>query len=162
MQHDLDCTVEQFWQLYFDPAYTLRLHEDALASTSAEITAQSGDLDGGLTRTVRYGQRPDAPGPVKKLFGDEIISTESSTFDAATSTASLVVTPGTMADKTDIRGTISVEALDGGERCRQTFQLDARVKIFGVGPVVERFIERQARDMQTKSVEYMRRQLAAD
>jgi hypothetical protein len=38
----------------------------------------------------------------------------------------------------------------------ETFSLDARVKIFGAGPVVERFIEHQARDMQEKAVAYMR------
>jgi hypothetical protein len=33
------------------------------------------------------------------------------------------------------------------------------VKIFGAGPIVERFIEHQAREMQGKAVEFMRTQL---
>jgi hypothetical protein len=37
--------------------------------------------------------------------------------------------------------------------------LEARVKIFGAGPVVERFIESQARAMQEKSVAFMRNAL---
>ena len=161
MRHQYDCSAERFWELYFDPDYTVRLHGEALGSTSAEITEQAGDLQAGLTRTLRYGQRPDAPGPVKKLFGEEIVSNEVSTFDPATSTTHLVLTPGTMADKTDIRGTITVTPrADGSPGCEETFELDARVKIFGVGPVVERFIERQARDMQTKSADFMDRELA--
>jgi hypothetical protein len=160
LNDEFPCTAEQFWTLYFDPEYTIRLHREALGSTSAEVTKQSGSLASGLDRTLRYGQRPDAPGPVKKLFGEEIITTEASHFDPKASTSTMVLTPGTMADKTDIRGSIHVEDHDGG--CRQRFELEAKVKIFGVGPVVERFIERQARDTQGKAVAYMKQELAKD
>jgi 6-phosphogluconate dehydrogenase (decarboxylating) len=67
------------------------------------------------------------------------------------------MTPGTMANKTQIEGRIAL-ARQGG--CTlETFHLDARVKIFGAGPIVERFIEQQARDMQNKAVEFMRGEL---
>jgi hypothetical protein len=158
LEYDLDCSAERFWALYYDADYTLRLHREALGSTSAEITEQSGDVGSGIRRTLRYGQRPDAPGPVKKIFGDEIITTEVSSFDPKTSTSSFSLTPGTMADKTEIRGSITITDRDGG--CRQRFELEAKVKIFGVGPVVERFIERQARDTQGKAVAYMEKELA--
>ena len=69
------------------------------------------------------------------------------------------MTPGTMADKTQIEGAI---AWPGTVRSAvETFSLDARVKIFGAGPIVERFIEHQARDMQDKAVEFMRGELGA-
>ena len=64
------------------------------------------------------------------------------------------MTPGTMADKTQIEGRIALTPEGGG--ATETFFLDARVKIFGVGPIVERFIEAQARDMQAKAVDFMR------
>jgi hypothetical protein len=62
-----------------------------------------------------------------------------------------------MANKTQIEGRIGLARQDG--RTLETFLLDARVKIFGAGPIVERFIEQQARDMQNKAVEYMRANL---
>ncbi len=34
-----------------------------------------------------------------------------------------------------------------------------RVKIFGAGPIVERFIEQQARVVQNKAVDFMRAEL---
>jgi hypothetical protein len=67
------------------------------------------------------------------------------------------MTPGTMADKTHIDGSIAL-AVQGGATV-ETFALDARVKIFGAGPIVERFIEHQARESQGKAVEFMRAQL---
>jgi len=152
-----DCSPEEFWALYFDRDFALRLHLEALGSTSAEVVSQEGDLTSGLVRTLRYGQRPPMPGPVRKLFGEEVVTTEVSTYDPATSTTTFTMTPGTMADKTHIEGSIAF-AVEGGNTV-ETFNLDARVKIFGAGPVVERFIEHQAREMQEKSVEFMRAQL---
>ena len=153
-----DCSPEEFWALYFDPDFAVRLHLEALGSTSAEIVSQEGDLKSGLVRTLRYGQRPPMPGPVRKIFGEEVVTTEVSTFDPATSTTTFTMTPGTMADKTQIEGSIGF-AVDGGTTV-ETFTLDARVKIFGAGPVVERFIEHQARAMQERSVEFLRAELA--
>jgi hypothetical protein len=149
-----DCTPEEFWALYFDTDFVVRMHLEVLGSTTAEVVSQEGDLTGGLVRTLRYGQRPNMPGPVRKIFGDEIVSTEVTTFDPATSTASFTMTPGTMADKTKIDGSIAFAVEDGNTV--ETFNLEARVKIFGAGPIVERFIEHQAREMQEKSVDFMR------
>jgi hypothetical protein len=152
-----DCTPATFWALYFDPDFTVRLHLESLGSTSAEIVSQEGDLSNGLVRTLTYGQRPPMPGPVRKIFGEEVVTTEVSTFDPETSTTTFVMTPGTMADKTHIEGSIEVAA-EGGSTL-ETFTLEARVKIFGAGPIVERFIEHTAREMQEKSVAFMRAEL---
>ncbi|HUC04123.1 MAG TPA: DUF2505 family protein [Acidimicrobiales bacterium] len=160
LSYEWSCTPDAFWRLYFDPDFVVRLHLEALGSTSAEVVSQEGDLTGGLTRTLRYGQRPNMPGPVRKIFGDEIVSTEVSTYDPTTSSTTFSLTPGTMADKTNINGLIVVAAGGGGGGgAVETFSLEARVKIFGAGPVVERFIEHQARDTQDKAVAYMRREL---
>jgi hypothetical protein len=157
LSYEWACPPADFWALYFDPDFVIRLHLDGLGSTSAEVLAQDGDLASGLTRTLRYGQKPNAPGPVRKIFGEEIITTEVSTFDPATSTTTFTLTPGTMADKTDLSGSIAL--VGDGERCTETFALEARVKIFGVGPIVERFVEHQAREIQEKSVAFMREAL---
>jgi uncharacterized protein DUF2505 len=148
------CAPEDFWALYFDPDFVVRLHLEALGSTSAEVLSQEGDLSDGLVRTLRYGQRPPMPGPVRRIFGEEVTTTEVSTFDPATSRTTFTMTPGTMADKTHIEGAIALAPRDG--TTAESFTLEARVKIFGAGPVVERFIEHQARQMQEAAVAFMR------
>jgi hypothetical protein len=157
LSYPWECPPEAFWGLYFDPAFVLRLHLEGLGSTSAEVLSQEGDLDAGLVRTLRYGQRPNAPGPVRKIFGEDIISTEVSTYTPAASTTVFTLTPGTMADKTHIHGSIALRA--DSEQSIEDFAIEARVKIFGAGPIVERFIEHQAREIQEKSVAFMRREL---
>ena len=115
-----DCTPEAFWALYFDPEFVVRLHREALGSTSAEVVSQEGDLSGGLVRTLRYGQRPNMPGPVRKIFGEEVVTTEVSTFDPATSTTTFTMTPGTMADKTQIEGAIALDERRAAARWRRS------------------------------------------
>jgi hypothetical protein len=160
LDYTLSCTPAEFWELYFDPEFVIRLHLEGLGSTSAEVVSQEGDLDTGLVRTLRYSQKPNAPGPVRKIFGEEISTTEVSTFDPSTSTTTFTLTPGTMADKTHLNGAITL--LDQSGTTTETFSLEAKVKIFGVGPIVERFIEHQARETQEKSVAYMRGVLEKD
>lgn len=157
LSYEWECTPEEFWALYFDEDFVVRCHTEALGSTAAEVLSQEGDIASGLVRTLRYTQRPNMPGPVRKIFGEEITSTEVSTYDPVTSSATMSLTPGTMADKTHIDGTISV--VGDGAHSTETFALEARVKIFGVGPIVERFIEHEARGTQAKSVAFMRTQM---
>ena len=152
-----DCDPETFWALYYDPEFVVRLHLEVLGSTSADVLSQEGDVTTGLVRTLRYGQRPPMPGPVRKIFGEEVVTTEVSTYDPSTTTTTFVMTPGTMADKTQIDGRIAVTR--EGDRTLERFSLEARVKIFGAGPIVERFVEHQARDMQDKAVAFMRSEL---
>jgi hypothetical protein len=157
LDYEWDGPAQAFWTLYFDPEFVIRLHLEGLGSTSAEVISQEGDLTTGITRTLRYGQKPNAPGPVRKIFGDEIITTEVSTFNPSSSTTTFTLTPGTMADKTHIDGAIALA--QEGDHIAEKFSLEARVKIFGAGPIVERFIEHQAREIQAKSVAFMREEL---
>jgi len=171
LRYPLHSLPERFWEVFFDPEVTTRLHLEALGSTSVEIEALTGTPATGVERTIRYGQVPDAPGPVKKLFGSEVVTTESGRFDPDTGIWTFVLTPATMADKTHITGSIELlETGDGddgqggaaGERApfEQVFSLEARVKIFGAGPVVERFIEKQARDTQGRAAAFLNGLLA--
>ena len=218
LRYDVHGSAARFWEVFFDPEVTRRLHLEALRSTSVEIEEQTGDVATGLDRTIRYGQKPDAPGPVKKLFGSEVITTEHGTFDSKTGIWSFTLTPATLGEKTEIRGSIEIkeikeikeiDANEGGAgaeagpgvrdaartartvripgqsadpsagdepavvdtdndsdstgtTCEQIFLLEAKVKIFGAGPVVERFIEKQARDTQDRAAAFFNRVLDGD
>lgn len=212
LRYDVHGSAARFWEAFFDPETTRRLHLEALRSTSVEIEEQSGDVATGFQRTIRYGQRPDAPGPVKKLFGSEVVTTEHGTFDPETGIWSFTLTPATLGEKTDIRGSIELKETEGtkspegaqevapatptvrvikesdsgvegesadeapgvdvvaadgdadqedadGSSCEEIFRLEAKVKIFGAGPVVERFIEKQARDTQNRAAAFFNRVL---
>jgi hypothetical protein len=178
LRYPLHASPDRFWEAFFDPDTTSRMHLEALGSTSVEIEELTGTPATGIERTIRYAQVPDAPGPVKRLFGSEVVTTEVGRFDPATGIWSFSLTPTTLADKTDITGTIEIldtgstdstdgtgtgagdgagagSGGDGEPGWEQVFSLDARVKIFGAGPVVERFIEKQARDTQDRAAAFL-------
>ena len=73
LSYDWSCDPERSGRCTSTPTFIVRLHLEGLGSTSAEVVSQEGDLDAGIVRTLRYSQRPNAPGPVRKMFGDEII-----------------------------------------------------------------------------------------
>ncbi len=153
----MEGTAKAFWALYFDKAFVARLHAEALGSSSMEIVQQKGTVAKGLERTLRYSQQPDMPGPVRKLFGSEVTTVEEGAFDPAAGTWTFTLTPGTMAEKTEMHGSIRLD--EGADGVVQVFSLEAKVKIFGAGPVVERFIEKQARDTQRRAVAFMNAEL---
>ena len=154
MHHVVQGSADELWARYFDPEYIQRMHLDGLGSTSVEVLEQEGTPPGAVTRRLRYGQAPDMPGPLKKLFGDEIVSEEVGTFEPSTGTWSFTVTPGTMADKTTIAG--SMRATDTGDgTCDLEFTLEGKVKIMGLGGVAEKFMERQAKESQDRTAAYL-------
>jgi Protein of unknown function (DUF2505) len=161
LRYPLHATPERFWEAFFDPDTTSRMHLEALGSTSVEIEELTGTPATGVERTLRYAQVPDMPGPVKRLFGSEVVTTEAGTFDPVSGVWSFTLTPTTLAEKTDITGSIEIldtgsdGADDGHPGYEQIFLLEAKVKIFGAGPVVERFIEKQARDTQNRAAAFL-------
>ncbi len=154
VHHTINCAPADFWALYFDPAFTRRLHLEGLGATSVEVVSEDGGAGGAVRRQLRYGQRPDAPGPVRKLFGDEVVTTEDGVFDPQAGVWRFTLTPGKLADKTTLHGTMRLTEQSAGSS-DQEFTLEAKVRILGVGAIVEKFIERQARESQAKAAAFI-------
>ena len=158
--HTIDGPPAAFWSRYLDPAWVQGLHRDSLGSTSVDVVEQQGTYgEGPVSRTLRYGQRPDVPGPLRKLVGDEVVSTEQGSFDPAAERWTFTLTPGSLADKTTVSGSMATS--DNGDGTTElTFTMEAKVKIIGVGGIAEKFIERQAREGQDKTVAHVNADLA--
>lgn len=152
--YEIAGTPEQFWALYLDDEFIARHHVEAMNSTSVEIVSSAGTYPDKVERTLRYGQTPDMPAAAQKLFGKEIISTEVGAFDPDSGRWTFDITPGTMADKTKMRGEMSL-ADNGDGTSTQTFTLEAKVKILGVGSMIEKVIEAQVKNGQQSSVAYI-------
>lgn len=159
LHHTIDCSPDEFWALYHDKAFIERMHLEGLESTSVEVLHQAGKPGKKFERQIRWGQRPDMPGPVRKLFGEEVVTTEDGSFDPATGVWSFTLVPGTMADKTKMSGTMSLTD-NGDGTSDQLFVLEAKVSIFGVGGLVEKVIERQAKETQARSASFVNGHLA--
>lgn len=157
--YEIAGTAAQFWALYLDDEFIARHHTEAMNSTSVEVVSSSGSYPDKVERTLRYGQTPDMPAAAQKLFGKEIISTEAGVYDPDTGRWTFDITPGTMADKTKMRGEMWLTD-NGDGTSTQTFSLEAKVKILGVGSMIEKVIESQVKNGQQSSVAYINAALA--
>lgn len=152
LRHDLPCTPDEFWDAFFDPEVNDAMYRDALGCTDVTIEEQTGDRETGLHRVLRSTQPLDAPGPVKKLMGDTATTTE--TGDFADGTWRFTMRPDTMGDKIQISGTITAEPTDAG--CTRVFEMEAKVKILAIGKVFEATIDKQTREAQDATAEFLR------
>ena len=158
LSYDWSCTPEEFWALYFDPDFAVRMYLESLGSTSAEIVSQEGDLTSGLVRTLalraeaehartgaqdlRRGGRHDRGEHVRPRHLHQHLRDD----------------PGHHG-RQDGHPRAPLPSPSWTGKTVEAFNLEAKVKIFGVGPIVERFIESQARATQEKSVAFMQAQL---
>jgi Protein of unknown function (DUF2505) len=99
--------------------------------------------DGRERRRVRVVPRVALPGPVQKILNGETISYEETTvFDPATRSATFSL-ESTAADAVQVTGVARFLEEDGGVRLR--FEGEAKVKVFGVGGLAERYIVGEVR-----------------
>ena len=140
--------------LYFDPDFAVRLHLEPFARPRPRSCPRMVTLSSGLVRTLRHGQRPPSPtrcaGSSARRHayrGDHGLPRRPHAPPSRS--------PRTTADKTHIR----LHRAYAGDHTTETFPLEAQVKIFGAGPIVERFIEPPAREIQENAVAFMRPQL---
>jgi hypothetical protein len=100
-------------------------------------------LDNGKEyRKVRYAPRVDLPGAIRKLMSGEGIEqlieyNEITVFDRAARTATLEV-ESIAGDTIQVSG--QVRFIEEGDGVRLKFEGEAKVKVFGIGKVAERFI----------------------
>lgn len=159
--HTIDGPPAAFWSRYLDPAWMQGLHLETLGSTSADLVSQDGTYgDGTVTRTFRYRQQPELPGPLRRLVGAEVILTEHGTFDPGTQRWTFTLTPRPLGDKATLSGAMATDAKDDGTS-ELTFTLEARVKLIAIGGVAEKLIERKAREGQEETVARVNADIAA-
>jgi len=154
MQHELDCTPERFWQLFFDRDFNEKLFA-ALEFPEWKLLDQR-DEEKEIVRIVKATPKMEAPGPVAKVLGSSFGYTEESRFDKATKTQRFVIKPTTMADKLRNEGTVRCEPVGEG-RCRRVVEVLAEAKIFGVGGMIESSLEKSFRTGWQKSADFINR-----
>lgn len=144
-RHRLNTDAETYWgRIFFDDEYQRRTFMDALHCLSHEKLAQTGDVGGPITRKQQSSQQLDAPGPVRKLIGQEIGYIEEGTFDPDAGTWTFTLTTSKLPDKIKVKGVFRLEPADDGVDL--VSDMETSVRIFGIGPIFEKFIEKSTRD----------------
>jgi Protein of unknown function (DUF2505) len=155
-----DIGADAFWRdVFFDRTFVERMYKEALSCESVEFVTEKGDLATGFSRRLRFTQKIDAPGPVRKLFGETTTMEEEGRFESSTGRFRFVMTPDKMADKITIAGSTWLEPAGDGKVARIS-QLDFTVKIFGVGSLVEKFMAKQTAESLERQARFTRAYIA--
>jgi hypothetical protein len=148
--HDLNCSEDAFWKLFFDKAFNEELFLRALGFDSWKIVSQD-ETDSGIKRVVDSVPKiGDLPGPLKKLVENGVGYREHGSFTRADKRMTVKVDPSIMPDKISISGVIHTERT-GDASCRRIYDAVVTAKVFGIGGMIEGRILQEIRASYDKA-----------
>ncbi len=152
LRHPYLIEPEAFWRdVFFDPAYNEALYRKGLEFEAFKILEETPGAR--HTRKVAVTPKFDAPGPIKKLLGDSVSYVEEGHLDPAKPSWVVKVLPSKLADKTNIRSEMWLERTGPGQSDRVA-AFDIEVKIFGIGGMFEKFLEKTMNENYKKAAEF--------
>jgi hypothetical protein len=153
-----DCDEETFWrELFFDPDFNRKMFLEHLRFDGWELDRYDDDEEA-IDRLIRV--KPvtgPLPGPIKKVVGDNLGYREEGRYDKKTKRYRFRVIPNTRPDKVSIDGEIHVEPRDG--KVARILDLEVKVKLFGVGGLIEKRIIEDTKKSYDDSYGYMQKHL---
>ena len=153
LTHDIKCSAQRFWDLFFDREYNDELYKVVLGFPEFTLIEQR-ETETGFVRKAAGQPKMDMPGPIAKLLGSGFRYVEDGTFDKAKGVYRWKTTPSTLADKMRNEGVLKVEPV-GDDRCKRIVELTIEAKIFGVGGLLEKSVEKSMRDGWEKSAVFI-------
>jgi hypothetical protein len=146
VRHVFDTDQDTYWErVFFDPEYNRRLYLEALGFKSFELLEMQGGPGELRTRKIRIEPKSDAPPVVQKLVGGSLTYIEEGRWDPSSRIWTYKIATSKLADKLHIGGTFWVEPR-GDKKIERFCEVQLEVRIFGVGSIVEGFIEKTTRE----------------
>jgi hypothetical protein len=134
-----------FWgKIFFDPEYNEALFAKHLKFDPYRVLELQNNPDGSIHRRVECAPPVEIPAVAKKVIGDSASYVEDGRFDPTTRRFTVEVIPKMGADKIKSHATMWVEPR-GDKKIERFVEVDSEVKVFGVGKILEAFIEKQTR-----------------
>jgi hypothetical protein len=157
IKHSIDTDVDSFWgKLFFDPEFNRTLFLDHLGFTHYKVLEERTDADGVIHRRIDCTPKVELPAAARKIFGDSVGFIEEGRFDPKQRKYFVQVQPRMAGEKIKTTSEIWAEPL-GDKRCERVVVTDNTVKVFGLGTLIEGFIEQQTRDMYARAAEFTNR-----
>ena len=129
VRHVFPCTVDEFWALFWDPEYDLRLQ-----SGTAVARELLEDRDGADAHVQRWRFVPEQrlPAMIAKIAGTDRLTYDQDTrWDKQTRVLTWRVVPALMSDKVTAAGTLVVRAVPEGVERLVEGNIDVRVTFIG-------------------------------
>lgn len=163
IKHLIDTDIDTFWnKVFFDPEFNRALFIEALGFTTYNVLEDKRDADGTIHRRIECVPKVELPAAARKIFGHSAGYTEIGTFDPKTRKYTVDVIANMAADKIKTKSEIWVEPRAtpgtlGDKRVERVVTVDNTVKVFGLGTLLEGFIEQQTRDSYNRGADFTNR-----
>ncbi len=146
-----NCTAEEYWERYFDEEYRRGAQ---IAAGAAEYRVVKKDVRGDeVVQKAAIVQITDAPGPIKKLFGDQTKVDEETIWKQGSDVGKVTYVPEKFSDRTRLVASMRIESAGEG-KCKVVMTYDVEFKMFGVGGLVEKMLAKDLPDMHRKTAAY--------
>ncbi len=150
---------DTYWKTFLDDDYTTSVYLDGLGAEAAEIQAKDGDIDSGLTRTLKTVQKMQAPGAIRKLMGETVTNIEEGSYDPSSGEWTFTVKSDAMGDKLKVSGKVTAQARDDGTT-DQVVEMSYEAKMRLIGGQVEGFAVKQGDESWNQSADFLNGWLA--
>ena len=160
IKHTFNCDLDTFWdKLFFDDAYNSALFEGHLKFSPYRVLELTRAPDGSVRRRVECAPPIELPAVAKKAIGDSTSYVEDGRYDPKTRRFSVEVQPKVGGDKIKTKVVLYAEPR-GEKRIERIVDVDNSVNIFGVGKIVEAFVEKQMRSTYDEAAAFTQRWIA--
>jgi hypothetical protein len=157
IKHTIETDVDTFWtKLFFDADFMRAMFVEGMHFITYNVLEDVHEPNGVVRKRLECTPKIELPAPARKIFGDTAGYTEIGRYDPAQKKYFADVVPKVAADKIKTTSETWVEPR-GDKRCERLVMVDNTVKVFGLGTILEGFIEQQTRDQYAKSAEFTNR-----
>ena len=157
LTHEINCSVDRFWEVFFDQEFNQKLFLDHLGFPEYEVIKQETKDDGTVERIIRGRPQMNVPKPVAKALGDKFGYEESGKKEGDVWKWSMKT--NTLTDKLHTKGSVRCEKISD-DKCRRVAEIEMEAKVFGIGKLIEQSTEKEMREGWDKSAAFMNKWLA--
>lgn len=140
VEHTIDCTPARYWELYLNESFTRELLTKGLGFSDPEITEPHED-EFEKCRNMKVEPQLELPPRIQKFMKNKMSYFEKGRFDKKNKRFYLEHTTAALGSKLHLSGECFLEALDDN-RCRREALIRVDVRIFAIGSLIEKAIER--------------------
>ncbi|HJK94892.1 MAG TPA: DUF2505 domain-containing protein [Polyangiaceae bacterium LLY-WYZ-15_(1-7)] len=157
MRHDVDCTVDEFWEIIHFGNFNHAMYEDLLGY---EYEVIEDDFDSGVRKT-HIVPHVDAPKVLVKALGDTVSFEEHGQLhksDDGSHRYEFNVVPGVFPKKISIAGEMVIEPK--GDKAVRVVDFRIGCSIFGIGKIFESFVAKEIQQNYERSAKFTNEYLA--
>lgn len=151
-------TASDYEKLYFDEAFNAALCKAVNLDREVVKREENGKH---LSRVVKVSPRDrEIPGPLVKILGSSRIEyTEHVEYDFGSLKGSWKTVSSLLTDKVESAGIFRFDA--AADAVKRVVEGDIKVKVFGIGGVIERFIVADIEKSYEQAADFTRRWIAS-